>query len=576
MFVTSEQVAGPTQVITMRVSEVLHEGNAPVDETDAETLAINEVLREPLSNHLDQQQTRLRYAIGGGSIAVVAGIGALVAGLGAPIALGLIVLGLGIGGGGYAYFSSQDPDVTVESVQKGYWTGHCLPVQNGTIVYDAEGSLDTQSFELERLTDKSAVSNANERLAEMEEFPVVMDRNESVEATLTRVLENVQSEIETAEQRTVEAPIVAESEPEADAVEAFASMATDEDSVPADVAVSREEARADIEELDELEQMAASDSTESDLEALSDTSRQLVDDLSGMQETAVDLLNDHIGTAADAFGLVSYNFYCPDCKADDVESTVELSEPTAGKWYCETCRTTHETDGIIPRHRIKDDIVNPVWDQLWIEKDDQRRELYENIEDQKTELREREFEQRQEEIRSVTDRIRDLRSRIRDLKTEAKAAEGKVSEIGDLMVKYDRLREQRKREFEQEVEASFAEIDSETERILEETRNEEQERIERAEQVAEEKTELMREEERRREIEKFIAEQERENARELASMQQHQQLHDEELDVEKRHHRENWMLETRGRTSFSEHIDRWRLKKDRTLRASAHEQGGDD
>ncbi|WP_226006713.1 hypothetical protein [Natrinema salinisoli] len=559
----------------MRVSSVLYEGDDGVDQTDAQALAINEVLREPLSEQLEQQRTRLRYVVGVSAAAVVAGIGAFLASVGAAIGGGLVIAGIAIGGGGYKYLTSQDPDITVKSVQKGYWTGHCLPVQDGTVVYDATNSLETTAFELESLRDESAVTDAYEQLTDIEDLPVVMNRDDPIEVTVTNTLDHVQSQIENAEQYTVEAPIVAGSDPEADAVETFASMANAGDSVSAPVDVSVEKAESAIEELDELEQMATEDGAEADLESLSDTSRELAGELSGLQDTAIDLLNDHISMAADAFGMVSYNFYCPDCQTDDIESTVELSDPQAGDWYCETCRTTHGTDAVVPRHRIKDDIVNPVWDQLWVEKDDQRRELYENIEDQKSELHEREFEQRSEEIRTTTDRIRDLRSRIRDLKTEAKAAEGKVSEIGDLMVKYERLNEQRKSEFEQEVEASFSEIDAKTDRILEETRNEEQERIENAEQAAKEKAEIMREEKRRREVEKFVAAQEREDARVAAQMEHEQRLHDDEIAVEKQHHREDWMLETRGRTSFSGAVNRYRMKKDRLLGASARTHGGE-
>lgn len=547
----------------MRVSDVVYEADQPVDDQTAAALAVNEALREPLSEFLNDQRRRLRYTIAAAAALVLAGGGALIAGT-AAVGFGLVALGVVTGGAGYGYVQTRSPDITVETVEQGVWSGHSLPVQNGTMVYDATVPSNVTTFELERLSKQDAIAEVTEELSDMEEFPVVMDRDDPVEHRITGTLNRIRQEIKTAEQHTVEAPVVAASEPAADAVKTFADLADDD---PADtkVAVSPEDARADVGELNELEKMAASDGAGADLQQVSDTGRKLVEDLSGMQETAVDLLNDHIGTAADVFGLVSYNFYCPDCQTDDIESIVTLTDPFEGRWHCETCRTTHETEAVIPRHRIKDDIVNPVWDQLWVEKDDQRRELYENIEDQKSELEEREFEQRREEIRSATDRIRDLRSRIRDLKTEAKAAEGKVSEIGDLMVKYERLHETRKREFEQEVEDSFAQIDEETNRILEKTRNEEQERIEEAERAAKKKADVMREEKRRREVEKFVAAQERQDARVQAQMQQAQELHGEEMDLEKRRHRENWMLETRGRTSFSDHIDKARMKKDRVL-----------
>jgi len=257
---------------------------------------------------------------------------------------------------------------------------------------------------------------------------------------------------------------------------------------------------------------------------ISEMSRELVSELSGMQSTAIDLLNDHIDATADAFGMMSYNFYCPRCQLDDIDSTVELVSPQDDAWHCDTCQTEHTTEELLPRHRIKDDVVNPTWDQLWIEKDDERRRIYENISDQKAELEEREFEQRREEIRSSADRIRDLRSRIRDLKKEADAAQAKVSAIGDMMLKYERIHEQRKQEFEKEVQSAFDEIDAETEELLEETRDIEQKRLEEAQKEAKQNAEMMREEERRREAEKFMAEQERADQRTKGNMQQQANL----------------------------------------------------
>ncbi len=563
-------------MVGVRVSSAVYEADEPVDSDRARSLAINEVLREPLSEHLETQRKRLRYAIVAGVIGVVAGIAALVGGLGAAAGGGLIALGLVIGGGGYAYVTSRSPDVTVNAIEEGYWTSRSLPVREGAVVYDVSASLPETDFELERLSSKDAISEADDLLDEIGDLPVVMPKEQNLEAELTETLEGVKQEIDAAEQHTVEAPVVGADSPEVEAVSALATLADRDDHVDVDPEIPPEEARTDVENLDDLERMASVTDEDAELEDLSNSARSVVNDLSGIQETAIDLLNEHVATAADAFGMVSYNFYCPDCQTDEIDSLVGLSDPHDGIWHCETCRSHHETEAVLPRHKIKDDIVNPVWDQLWIEKDDERRSVYENIEDQKTELQEREFEQRREEIRTATDRIRDLRGKIRDLKTQAKAAEGTVSEIGDLMVKYERLAEQRKREFEREVDAAFAEIDEETERILEQTRNEEQKRIEAAEQDAKEKAELMREDERRREIEKFAAQQQMADERAKAQMQQQAALHEEELDVEKKHHRENYMLETRGRTSFSDRIDRFKIWKDRVGTGQTAYEGGEN
>jgi hypothetical protein len=483
----------------------------------------------------------------------------------------LIGLGAGAGVGGVLYVRSRDPDVTVTGITKGYWTGYCVSADDGVVVYDATDSRDRTTFNLRLLDDEGTIRRARNELSEVEDFPVVMPRDENVEETVTETLESVREEIENAREQTVEAPVVGEAEPAADAVKFLADRAT-ADPVATDPVVDLEKARADVAVLDELESMAAADG-EADLEDVSEVSREVAADLSDHQESAVELLNDHIETAADAFGIVSYHFYCPDCLTDDVETRLDLSNPEDDVWFCETCRSHHDTAEVIPRHRLEDDVVNPVWDQLWIEKDDERREIYENIEDQKADLKEREFEQRQEEIRTATDRIRDLRSRIRDLETQAKAAEGTVDEIGDLMVKYEHLHRQRKEEFQTEVSEAFAEIDQKTAVIMEQTRNEEQERIEEAERAAQEKAEAMREEERKRERAKFMAEQQMENKRAKAEIANEQAMTKAELSQDAEHHKEDVLLDTHGSLSASGKINN--ARKWKVDRLGASKNGGE-
>ncbi|WP_143823970.1 hypothetical protein [Natronorubrum thiooxidans] len=532
---------------------------------------------DPLSDHLKQQQTMLRQVVGVGMIGVALSIVALAIDVSGNLPILLLLGGIAVAGGGYVYVNSREPDVTVTGIDKAYWTGYCISDDAGVVVYDATESIDHTSFEIERLADEEMIGNAAEQLDELEEFPVVMPTEENIERTFMDTLERVRSEIDDAERHTLEMPVLHTDNPAANGITSVTDLVDDgQDSVDVNVEVTVDEAQNDIESLAQLNQIAAADDDEAKLEAVSNKSQQLVDDLSGMQETAIDLLNDHVGTAADSFGLVSYNFYCPDCLADDVESKTTMSDLDSGEWYCETCRSYRETEDIVPRHRIKDDVVNPVWDQLWIEKDDERREIYEKVEDQKRELQEREFEQRSEEIRSATDRIKDLRSRIRDLKTQAKAAEGTVEEIGSLMVKYDRINEERKREFRRDVEESFDQIDQRTSEILERMQNEQQKRLAESEQAAKEKAELLREEERRRDAEKFAAQQKLQTARKQAEMEKSAELHEAEMSVEKRHHRENWMLKTRGRTYIPGRINQMKMKKDRLTRASVRTDGGEN
>lgn len=495
----------------MRLCSAVFEDEQAVGEQEARALAIHDAVREDVADHVDRQWERIKYLGAGGAVAAVVGIVLLATGATLP-GVGLLLLGVVGGGGGVAYVQSTEPDVIVRSVEKGYWTGYAVPDRDGTVVFDATESIQSRQFTLELLEDPNQAAEIERELESMRDFPVVMDDEHDIEHSFVDLLDDVEAEIQDAESHQVSAPVLASDDPAMESLARLAPMAEEEPIDAGGVSLSLDDASRQVEIFNEFESMADEDHGESVLLNVSEQSRELATELSGLQETTVDLLNDHLQTAGDMFGLVSYNFYCPDCAGDDIDSQLELLD-REGEWYCATCRSNFEPDDGIPRHRIRDEIVLNVWDQLWIEKDDERREVYESIEDQKAELEEREFEQRREEIRTVEERIKDIRARIRDLQTEAKAKQGTVEEIGELMVKYERLNERKKEEFRQDVTESFREIDAQTEQVLEETEGIIQDRIEEAEQKAEQKAETMREEERQRERERVAYEQDRADAR---------------------------------------------------------------
>jgi len=480
----------------VRVSSVIFDDSSTVDEETAQALAIHEAVRDDIQGHFNQQWSRLKLAIAAAIILIIAGIGGVAIG---EIGIGIALLGIGIlgGVGGGAYVRSQTPDVTVSSVQKGYWTGYLVPDGDETVVFDATESIDPQQFQLNLLKDPEQAQGVKEQLASMDEFPVVMNEENDVEDQFVSSVSAIETELENSETHEVTAPVLQDDDP---AIESLSQLASKADSGSIDaggVALSQQEAEKQVETFDEFESMADEDRGESVLLDVSEQSRQIASDLSGHQKRATKLLNQHVATAGDMFGLISYNFYCPDCMDDDIESLLEIRQED-GQWYCATCRSAMELTTGIPRHRIRDEIILDTWDQLWIEKDDQKREVYESIEDQKAELTEREFEQRREEIRSVEDRIKDIRAKIRDLQTEARAKQGIVKEMGELMSKYERLQQQKIERFRADVNQSFEAIDEETERVLKETEGVVEDRIEEAEKEAEARAETMREEERQR------------------------------------------------------------------------------
>lgn len=480
----------------MRISSVAFDDQGDLDEQEAQALAVHEAIEDELEGHVKQQWGRLKLVAGGAAVAVV--IGLLLLGTGAP-GIGAAVAGIGVlgGVGGGAYLNTREPDTTVQSIEKGYWTGHLVPDGDEAVLFDATESVQPQEFSLNLLDNPDRAETVQQYLETMQDFPVVMTEETNVEEKFVDTITTVRSEIENSETRQISAPVIENGDPAIETLSALTSRADREHIDAGGVSLPREEAVNQVQKFNEFETMADEDHGESVLLDVSERSREIANELSGLQETATELLNDHVGTAGDMFGAISYNFYCPDCMEDDIESQLEVVSQD-GEWYCDTCRSNHTPSDGIPRHRIRDGVVLDVYDQLWVEKDDQKRQIYESTEDQKAELEEREFEQRREEIRTVEERIKEIRSKIRDMQTKAKAKEGTIDEIGQLMTKYDRIKQGRVNDFKQDVTDAFEEIDAETERVLEETEGLVDDRIEEAEKEAQAKAEMMREEERQR------------------------------------------------------------------------------
>lgn len=487
----------------MQVPSTVLADSGVVDEVTDAALAINEAVRADLDQSLERKRSAIRKAMAVGAVGVAGGVflaatGAVTAGLGA-MALGAIV-GIGYG----AHVRSQTPDVQVKGVEKRYWTTHLLPQRNGTIVYDATNVLPSTELELREPRDPSVFGEARRQFDDIDELPIVVDEDDDVETEVRTALDQVRRELEGAERNHLSAPLVEQESNLVRTLDQLSAYAVEGSDDASTVQIDLQQARQDVDAIETLENTVAQDDAEENLQRVKESAEPKVTELLDTQRRAIELLNDHIDTVSDTFTLRTFNFYCRTCLSDDVESLLEYD---GEEWRCETCRSAFEGTDVVPKHRMKDELIEDVIDQLWIEKDDERRRVYENIEDQKAELKEREFEQCREEIRNVGNRIQDLRSKIRDLRTEAEAGVGKIEETGDLMVKYDRLREERKESFQRDVQQAIDRIDDETEQIMEETRNVQQERLEKAEAEAEERAEMIRIEEQRREREKFLMEQ---------------------------------------------------------------------
>lgn len=531
----------------MRLESTILRDDTPVDGPEELGFVLADVVGDDLATHLETVRTRLLVAGGAVVAGVLVGGGLLATGATVP-GVGILIAGILGGVGAYYAATNASPEVTVTGVQKRYWTAHLLPQSDGTMVYDATGGVERTELEFEQLDDEGAIESRRAVFgAEEDHLPTLLDREENVETTYAEALAGLEAELESVDSRRIDAPLVDGTSDLGRSLSTLLDAAGSDEDAAVELATDLETAREDVEAVEELERLAVQDESTDDLQAVTAEARERVTEVLEAQEDAVEVLNDHLETAADVFALTTFNFYCPVCALDDIDAELRPVRTDDANWRCSTCQNRFGGEHVIPRHRIRDELVVDVWDQLWIEKDDQRREIHENIDDQLSDLEEREYEQRREEIRDAGDRIKQLRSKIRDLRTQARASEGAIEEIGALMVKYERLNESRKREFQSDIDDAIEEIDEKTSSIMNRTQNIEQQRLSAAEQAAQERAEIVRAEERRREREKFQMEQRLATQRAKAVADQHSaDLRDLSTQLD-REHKMEFLLERDGK-----------------------------
>ena len=480
----------------MRLTSTTLSDDRAVDDATSLALSIDEVIGEYIREFAEEQHSAYR----GGLKLIAAGVLTI---LFAYVIIGgvwVAMVGAAIGGKGLLDLKrarEERPDIRVTGARKRYWTGYAFPRGEGTLLFDATDTASHTEFNLERLDDPDALAQAHDELTKIDRFPTVIDPEENVEEDIVRHLGNVHNELANTEELTLSAPVIEGDNPVVEGLERIEPAMSD-GGVDIDPEYELDEAAEIVDTIENLEQLAFETDPGEQLQELKESADDTVTHVIETQSDAIDTLNDHIETAGDLLATTTYNFYCPVCQIDEVESQLEGSLTDGAEWHCPTCTNTFTEGVIIPKHRMKDEVIEDVWDQLWIEKDDERRRIYESIEDQKTELGEREYEQRREEIRTASGRIKDRRAKLRDLQTRARAGKGKIDEIGDLMVKYRGLAEQRKNKFRTEVNQKAEEIDRRTTQLIEETRNVEQQRLEQAEQQAQTNAQLLEAEEERR------------------------------------------------------------------------------
>lgn len=489
----------------MRLPSTLISDDGPLGEESEAGMIIADVIEDDLTDHLEVKRFRFVASVVTGVIALSGGVYLASSTFDGLAIIAFLIAATALGYAVFVYRSA--PDVEVKSAEKRLWTSYLLPQSGAVVLFDGTGVTPYRRFELESLENQDQLRQINEDLEQGFELPILLPQENNLESTLQSNFIQISETLTNTTQEEIQVPIISQDSKITDGVASVQPHTRDGHLDVDSITIPLNQAQEDVGKIEELESLVFEDDVEQTFTKLKEHSQETLNQLTETHQELIELLNDSIESVGDALTIISYNFYCPVCLRDEISTELDLQvKGDTPKWYCDTCRKYHDLDDQVPMNRIKDDLVDEIWDRLWIEKDDEKRAIYEEIEDQQTELKEREFEQKQEIIRNGWNRIKDLRSKIRDLETEAAAGKGAVEEIGEVMVKYDRLREERRNEFQEDVIRAVERVDEETERVLKETRNFEQRKTEQAEKEAEQRAEIQRTEEQRRHRERLAVE----------------------------------------------------------------------
>lgn len=541
----------------MRLSTGILDDGAPVDEDEELGLVVSSVVDDEVRSAL---RWKYRLVILGVVVAVLTtllGLPFLVLGIDV-LTYPIFILGWGTAGVVLLAGKLKSPNATVTRAEKRLWTGYFLPQGDRGVVYDATATLPTSEFELEELENIDAIHTAVEDFEDGLDLPPIMDDDGNVEEQVARELRDVRQSLTDTASTHVEAPVLDGSrEPAfANAVVEASTYASASDRRTDTVDVGLEEATREADAITELQTLAFETDPEDVLTDLKSNTEAAVDEIADRRRSSLASLNDHVDAVGEVLALPSYTFFCPVCLGDDIESRLDPEFDPDLRWECRTCSNEFRPeDEPVPKHQLKDELVEDVWDDLWTEVEDERRRIYENIEDQKSDLKEREFEQKQEVIRDSWGRIKDIQSKLRDLQTESRAKDKAVEKIGETMHKYDRINAQRRDQFERDVRRVVEEVQEETEETIQAMEQYEEKRIQESQEEAERRAELRQIEKEKRHREKIAATEALGHKIEGLGEQLAGQ-HDELMDELREEHQREVLLDTRGETSTFDTVNK--------------------
>jgi hypothetical protein len=151
----------------------------------------------------------------------------------------------------------------------------------------------------------------------------------------------------------------------------------------------------------------------------------------------MNLVGENLAVFNRVLSIHSHEYLCPVCILEDVSSKM-LYDPAADRWTCPLCVNEVEPRfSTIRVHKIKNDLLNDIWDNLWIEKTDVRNQAIDDISNQKRNMANEEYKEKQQTLREFNALVKGLESKMRDLRSDVRAGLAFALKLGELMRKYE-------------------------------------------------------------------------------------------------------------------------------------------
>lgn len=363
------------------------------------------------------------------------------------------------------------PSARVKSISKVYWAGISLPLGGKAVLYDLSGGVPEETIALRTLNHPDRLHELASGLKELsgdlrvfegpdEKYSLDSQLLFGIDGNIGECLSSIRQVLADSTEQRLSVSAVGRSDPLLGVLERLDGAMEDTDIGPvisADWASPLSAVNTRIEGVYSLAKSGEQYDIDDVLAELESLLGSMTDRLTEAHASSIGLLYDIYTSATHTATWPAHTAYCPHCNSIDDEEgpralvrstalSLELS-PDPYPLRCSVCNTSVPEDKSILVTRFKDEVFDPLFDQVYMSLREEILRIERDIENQLVQL---EKEQGVAVQRARSDVEKERRKRLgslREFRSRAAALEAQVTSIAGVLAKYERLHKERKLEF---------------------------------------------------------------------------------------------------------------------------------